>query len=250
MTLTAIILTKNEAAHISECIASLRFADHILVFDSFSTDETVTKAKAAGAEVIQRAFDNYANQRNAAIKAVGNTEWILFVDADERVTAALAGEIKTAMGVAGYAGWKIPRHNYIFGKLTLWAGWYPDYQLRLLKVGAAHYDPTRQVHEVVILDGQEGTLKENLLHYNYRDLPHFMQKQRAYAAYEAQILYDAGVRPKLRNYILQPLRQFKWRYLTLKGYRDGFHGLRLSALMGWYELRKYLLLRKLWQGSR
>jgi (heptosyl)LPS beta-1,4-glucosyltransferase len=246
MTLTAIILTKNEAEHITDCIASVRFADHILVFDSFSTDDTVAKAQAAGAQVLQNAFKDYASQRNAAIQAADNAAWVLFVDADERVTPELAEEIKSAMEQTGYAGWKIPRYNYIFGKLTRWAGWYPDYQLRLLKVGAAHYDPAKQVHEVVVLNGKEGTLTNQLLHYNYRDLAHFTQKQRVYADYEAKILYEAKIRPKFRNYILQPLRQFKWRYFTLQGYRDGLHGLRLSAMMAWYELRKYLQLRKFW----
>jgi hypothetical protein len=247
MTLTAVILTKNEAAHIAACIASVRFADQVIVFDSFSTDETVAKAQAASAQVIQHPFENYASQRNAALAAAGSVDWVLFVDADERVTPELAAEITRAMQQTGYAGWKIPRHNYIFGKLTRWAGWYPDYQLRLLRVGAAQYDPARQVHEVVILDGKEGTLQHPLLHYNYRDLAQFMHKQRVYAAFEAKILYEAGTRPKLRNYILQPLRHFRWRYITLQGYRDGWHGLRLSALMAWYELRKYLDLRGLWQ---
>jgi (heptosyl)LPS beta-1,4-glucosyltransferase len=247
MRLAAIILTKNEAEHIVECINSVHFADEIIVFDSFSTDDTVVKAQAAGAQVIQNRFENYASQRNAALKAAVNVDWVLFVDADERVTQELAEEVKSVIQKPEYAGWKIPRYNYIFGKLTRWAGWYPDYQTRLLKVGAARYDPTRQVHEVVILDGKEGALKNHFLHYNYRDFTQFTHKQRSYSAYEAKILYEAGIRPKFRNYILQPLRQFKWRYLTLQGYRDGFHGLRLSVLMAWYELRKYMHLRQLWQ---
>ncbi|NWF70404.1 MAG: glycosyltransferase family 2 protein [Chloroflexi bacterium] len=248
MTLTAIILTRNESAHIQECIASVAFADSVLVFDSFSSDDTVERARHAGAQVVQRAFDHYANQRNAALENV-RADWALFVDADERITPELAAEIQQAVQQPHYAGWEIPRHNYIFGKLTLWAGWYPDYQLRLLRVGQARYDPLREVHEVVLLDGAKGTLKNPLLHYNYRDLPHFIDKQRRYSAYEASILYQAGVRPKLRNYVLQPLRQFKWRYLDLQGYRDGWHGLRLSTLMAWYEFKKYLRLRQLWQQT-
>jgi (heptosyl)LPS beta-1,4-glucosyltransferase len=248
MRLMAIILTKNESEHIVECIASLHFADDILVFDSFSTDDTVAKAQATGARVIQHTFENYANQRNAALNAAeGKADWVLFVDADERVTPELAEEVKHVIQNPEYVGWNIPRHNYIFGKLTRWAGWYPDYQMRLLKVGSARYDPTRQVHEVVILDGKGSATKNHFLHYNYRDFAQFTHKQRSYAAYEAKILYEGGIRPKFRNYILQPLRHFKWRYITLQGYRDGFHGLCLSALMAWYELRKYLQLRQLWQ---
>lgn len=250
MTLYAIILTYNEAAHIVECIDSVRFADAVLVLDSGSSDATVTLAREAGAEVHTRPFDDYAGQRNAALKlAEGRADWVLFVDADERVTPALAAEVQTVIARDDNAGWRVPRHNYLFGKLTRGAGWYPDYQTRLLRVGKAQYDPTRKVHEVVLLDGPLGTLTAPLTHYNYPDVALFHVKQRRYSAYDAQILYEQGVRPKPQNYVLQPLRHFWWRFVTLKGYQDGLHGLRLSVLMAWYELRKYVLLRRLWREA-
>jgi (heptosyl)LPS beta-1,4-glucosyltransferase len=244
--LTAVILTHNESAHINACIESLRFADHILVVDSYSTDDTVVLAQHAGAQVIQRPFQNYAQQRNDALELASGADWVLFIDADERVPEKLADEILTAIENPSYVGWKVPRHNYIFGKLTRGAGWYPDYQLRLLRVGKAHYDPTRQVHEVVVLDGEAGTLSTPIVHYNYRDSRQFVEKQQKYTAYEAKIMYEAGIHPKPQNYLLQPLRHFWWRFVTLKGYSDGLHGLRLSLSMAWYEFRKYLLLRQLW----
>jgi len=248
MKLIGIILTHDEAHNIHDCIKSLWFADDILVFDSYSEDNTVEEAKAAGATVIQHAFLNYASQRNAALDAVKDkTDWVLFVDADERVTPELAEEIRAVIQQPDYAGWRIPRHNYIFGKLTLGAGWYPDYQMRLLHVGEAYYDPARQVHEVVILDGTQGTLKNPLIHYNYRDIAQFHRKQRAYSEYDAKILHDEGIQPKPQNFILQPLRQFWWRFVTLEGYRDGLHGLYLSLLMARYEFRKYRLLAGLWK---
>ena len=250
MKLIGIILTHNEAAHIVECINSLRFADDILVFDSYSTDDTVALAQQVGTRVIQYPFNNYAAQRNAALDAVKNSaDWVLFVDADERVTSELASEVRNVIQTVDCVGYNIPRHNYIFGKLTCGAGWYPDYQVRLLKVGFAHYDPTREVHEVVILNGAQGTLKNHFVHYNYRDLAQFAQKQRKYSAYDAQMMFKQGIRPKPQNYLLQPLRQFRWRYFTLKGYQDGLHGLQLSLLMAWYELRKYLVLRQLWRAN-
>lgn len=251
MTLFAIILTYNEAGHITACIESVAFADAVLVMDSGSTDDTVALAQAAGAEVLTRPFDDYAGQRNAALAAVdGRADWVLFVDADERVTPALADEVRGVLDRNEYAGWQIPRHNYLFGRLTLGAGWYPDYQTRLLRVGFAHYDPTRKVHEVVVLEGELGTLTEPMVHYNYHSVAQFHVKQRRYSAYDAQIMYEQGIRPKPQNYLLQPLRHFRWRFLTLKGYRDGLHGLHLSALMAWYEFRKYWLLRGLWKKSR
>lgn len=248
MKLIAVVLTRNESAHIVDCIETLRFADDVLVFDSFSSDDTVPLARKAGARVIQHRFANYASQRNAALDAVKEqADWVLFVDADERVIPELAVEIREVIQKADYAGWRIPRYNYIFGKLTRGAGWHPDYQTRLLRIGAARYDPERQVHELVLLDGSEGTLTQHFIHYNYRDVAQFQDKQRRYSAYDARILREEGVRPRPHNYILQPWRQFWWRFVTLKGYRDGLHGLRLSLMMAWYELRKYLVLRQLWQ---
>jgi hypothetical protein len=251
MTLAAVILTHDESKHIRECIDSVRFADFVLVFDSFSQDDTVSIARQAGADVIQHTFENYASQRNAALDAVrGRAEYVLFVDADERVTPELAVEVRTVIDQQPEtAGWRIPRHNYIFGRLTRGAGWYPDYQTRLLKVEAAHYDPSRQVHELVLLDGPQGALTQPLIHYNYLDVAQFHRKQRVYSAYDAQILFESGIRLKPQNFILQPWRQFWWRFVTLKGSQDGWHGLRLSLLMAWYELRKYVLLRRLWRGD-
>lgn len=247
MRLAAIILTYNEQHHVVDCIETLRFADQIIVFDSFSTDRTAEFARTAGAQVIEHPFENYANQRSAALDAVRESaDWVLFVDADERVPSALAAEARQCMDYPGFAGFRIPRDNYLFGRLTRGAGWYPDYQTRLLRVGAARYDPTRQVHEVVILDGKEGTLKNAFIHYNYASLRQFVEKQRRYVAYDARILMEQGIRPKPQNYVLQPLRHFWWRFITLKGYIDGLHGLRLSLLMAYYELKKYLLLRELW----
>src|SRR5258708_32418892 len=139
--LAAIVLTRNEEKHLPDCLSSLAWAPEVIVFDSFSGDGTLAAAKAAGARVEQRAFDNYAGQRQAALGITG-AEWVLFVDADERATPALAAEIRTVFK-RPEPGWWIPRDNYIFGKLTRRAGWYPDYQLRLMRRSLAHYDLTR-----------------------------------------------------------------------------------------------------------
>jgi (heptosyl)LPS beta-1,4-glucosyltransferase len=243
--LTAIVLTYNEAEHIEECLKSLAFADERIVFDSISTDKTVELARNAGARVIQHKFENYAAQRNAALDAAQNTDWVLFVDADERVSPELAEEIRQVLISRTAVGYRIPRHNYIFGKLTKGAGWFPDYQTRLLKVGKAVYE--NPVHEVVVLNGELGTLEKPFIHHNYKDLAHFLGKQRKYVRYDAQILFDEGIKPKPQNYILQPLRHFRWRFFELKGYSDGLHGLTLSALMAWFEFRKYVILGELWK---
>jgi hypothetical protein len=241
--LAAIILTLNEQKHLPACLASVQWADEVLVFDSFSTDRTVEIAQAAGAKVIQRQFDGWAKQREAALQSA-SAEWVLFVDADERVTPELAQAVR-AVGSRPEAGWWIPRYNYIFGKLTRHTGWYPDYQLRLLQRAKAHYDPTRPVHELVLLDGEAGYLQEHFIHLNYETVPEFIVKQKYYASFAAQQLARAGLRAKPQNFVLQPARQFWWRFVTLQGWRDGLHGLRLSILMGWFEVEKYRMLREI-----
>lgn len=237
--LTAIVLTHNEEKHLPDCLASLSWAPQVIVVDSSSTDRTVEIAHAAGAQVIQRAFDHYAGQRNAALAAAAS-EWVLFVDADERVTPELAEEVQSVLP-RPEAGWWIPRHNYIFGRLTLHTGWYPDYQLRLVRRARARYE--NPVHEVVVLDGTEGHLQNPFIHINYETVAEFVAKQRYYAGYDARQLAAEGVRPLPHKFIVQPLRQFWWRLITLGGWRDGLHGLRLSVLMAGFEWEKYRLLR-------
>lgn len=240
--LSAVILTLNEEKHITACIDSLRWADEIIVFDSFSTDKTVQFAEVAGATVYQSRFEHYAQQRNAALDQI-QTEWVFFVDADERGTPELAGEIRDVIANRPEAGWNVPRHNYIFGQLTKGAGWFPDYQLRLFKQGRVRYE--RPVHEIAVVDGEIGHLTSPLIHHNYEDTDHFKSKQRAYTDYDAGILKERGIRPKPYTYLLQPLRHFWWRFVTLKGYQDGLHGLRLSLYMAYYEWIKYRKLGKL-----
>ncbi len=244
--LGVIILTKNEERNIADCIASVRWADEVVVFDSFSQDRTVELAQESGATVLQHQFQNFAQQRNAALDAV-DSDWVFFVDADERATPELASEIRRAIQDESRSGWWVPRHNYIFGRVIRHAGWYPDYQLRLLRRGQARYDPRREVHEIVILDGEEGHLENPLIHCNYDTLAQFVERQNGYTDYEAKILFDQGVRPRPHNFILQPLRELRRRYVSLEGYRDGFHGLILSLLMAYYTLVMYLRLRRLWR---
>jgi (heptosyl)LPS beta-1,4-glucosyltransferase len=240
--LTAVILTFNEEANIVDCIESLRWTDRIVVIDCFSEDKTVVLAQAAGAEIETVAFENFAQQRNSALGLV-ESDWIFFVDADERGNAELGQEIRLRLVEGKEVAWYVPRHNYIFGKLTMGAGWYPDYQLRLFRRGFVRYE--RPVHEIAVVDGGIGYLANPIIHYNYRDTEHFHEKQRFYTDYDASVLYERGVRPKSYTYISQPLRQFVWRFFTLGGYKDGFHGVRLSLYMSYYEWLKYRRLNKL-----
>jgi (heptosyl)LPS beta-1,4-glucosyltransferase len=245
----AIVLTYNEEQHIEACLRTLTWADEVIVFDSLSTDQTVAIALQAGARVIQCPFKNFAQQRNAALDAA-KTDWVFFVDADERCTDDLALEIRGVIQNDDHFVWATPRDNYLFGVLTRGAGWYPDYQARLFKVGRASFDPAREVHEVAIFEGSMGHLIHTLTHYNYDTVAQFHEKQRRYSQLEAGILFKQGTQPKLRNFLLQPLREFRRRFVTLKGYQDGWHGLRLCLLMAYYNFDMYRRLSHLWTLAR
>jgi (heptosyl)LPS beta-1,4-glucosyltransferase len=240
---SAVVLTLNEEENIADCLDALSWADELLVIDSFSQDDTGRIAAEKGAEVRRREFDDYASQRNAGL-SMASGEWVFFVDADERVTTELADEVRKVVEDEGLEGWWVPRKNYIFGKWIRHAGWYPDYQLRLVRRQKARYDERHPVHELVVLEGEAGFLQNPLIHFNYGTVREFAQKQNRYTDLEVRMLRESGVRAKPWNLVLQPLRQFSWRYITLRGYRDGWRGLVLSVLLGYYEIVRY------WRLSR
>jgi len=231
--LAAIVLTKNEEKHIGACLDSLVWADRRVVIDSFSTDRTCDIAREHGAEVVQHPFSDYASQRNVAIDAV-DADWIFFVDADERATPELTEEIAdiVAQDGPGVVGWNVPRQNYLFGKLTRGAGYWPDYQMRLLKRGHARYE--RTASEIVVLDGPSSDLQRPLIHYNYETIAQFRAKQNFRIDFEAVNLYRRGEKCEFYSPYTMTIRHFWWRYVTLQGYRDGLHGLRLCLLLAYY----------------
>lgn len=243
MKLTAIILTKNEAKRLQKCIESLYWCDEVVVFDSYSTDGTQALARKLGARIIEHPFENFAQQRNAALDML-TSDWFFFVDADEIATVELSREIPEVIKKPNIDVWWVPRYNYIFGKLTRGAGYYPDYQLRLMRAGTGRYE--REASEIYVHQSQDGYLQGHLLHYNYENVAQFHEKQKLREVYEARTLWDQGIKVRLKTFLTQPLRHFWWRYVTLKGYRDGWHGLRLSVLLAYYfGFRNYVRLYQL-----
>jgi (heptosyl)LPS beta-1,4-glucosyltransferase len=232
---TAIVLTRDEARHLPDCLRSLAWADELLVVDSGSRDGTPELAAAAGARVLHQAFENFSRQRQQAL-ALARTPWVLFVDADERVPPALAAEIRATLAAPRAAAYWLPRVNYFWGHRMRGGGWWPDPQLRLLQPGRARYDPTRAVHEVAAVDGPTATLVTPLIHLNYDSVAELRAKQHAYAGLEARRRRDEGWRRRRRQYITMPARALWRRYVNLGGWRDGWTGLVACGLMAWYEV--------------
>ena len=244
MKLTAAVIARDEERVLGECLESIAFADERLVLvDAATTDRTREVGRLAGARVEERAFDNFAAQRDAALH-LARGDWVLFVDADERVPAALREEVLTTIErPLGRRGFWIPRHNYLLGHVVRHAGWFPDYQLRLLERCAAHFDPARPVHEVAVVDGPVGHLREPLVHFNYASLREFVAKQERYCPLEAQRWLAVYGPPRTRALVGQPAREFWRRYVTLQGYRDGPLGLVLSVLLAYYAGKSIYVAR-------
>jgi glycosyltransferase involved in cell wall biosynthesis len=244
-TLTAAIIARDEAAHIGPCLATLGFADErLLLLDAATRDATASIARAHGARVETRAFDTFAAQRDAAL-ALARGDWVLFVDADERVTDALRDEVLSVITSARSSGFWIPRDNVLLGRVVRHAGWYPDYQLRLLERSKAHFDPRRPVHEEAIVDGPVGHLEAALTHFNYSSLDEFVLKQERYCRLDARRWLLAYGRPRMRAIVGQPVREFWRRYVSLGGYREGLLGLALCAILAYYAGKAVWLARRL-----
>jgi len=243
--LSAVVIARDEERMLRDCLASLAFADERLVLvDTRTLDRTREIARLAGARVEDRPFDNFAAQRDAAL-ALARGDWVLFVDADERVTSALRDEILRTLATNGVrGGFWIPRHNYLMGRVITHAGWFPDYQLRLVERRAAHFDPLRPVHEVALVDGPVGYLAEPFVHFNYANLGEFVRKQERYCGLEAERWLATYGRPRARAVVGQPVREFWSRYVRSGGYREGALGLVLSLLLAYYAGKAVYLGRR------
>ncbi len=250
--LTIAALAWNETDHLRGCFASLKplvdltGAKTLIVFDSAGDPATLAIARDLADRVMIADFDNFAKQRNRALDQA-SSDWVFFIDADERCTPRLAQEIARAIATDKHSAYKVPRRNFFFGREVRHTGWSPDYQLRLLRRERCRYDEARLVHELPTVHGETGTLQARLIHYNYSTWRQFVAKQRAYSDMEAQALHAAGRKPKLKSVIGQPLREFKRRFIEYKGYRDGALGLALSLAMSLYAGRTYV---KLWRLHR
>ena len=248
--LSATVITRNEGDRLAECLASLAFCDELLVVDSFSDDDTVAVARRHGARVIERAFHGYREQKQFAVDAASH-DWVLSLDADERVTAALRAEIERARdgGFAAATGYSMPRCTDYFGRMIRHGNWYPDRKLRLFDRRRGRW-AGREVHEKVEVDGAVQRLDGEIEHYAYRDLGDQQRRLSRYARMMAEQMHAEGRRAGLRHLLVNPLWRFLRGYLLRGGFLDGWRGFAIAALDAHYVFDKFLRLWLLQHGAR
>lgn len=239
-TVSAVLIVKNEAAVLDRCLASLGFADEIVVVDDESTDDTVAIAEARGARVFRRRLDRFDTQRNYGI-AQATGDWIFSIDADEVVTAALATEIREAIARPDACDvYGVPFRHRIFGRWIGYGGWRePLTRLyrRTARWGGA-------VHEQVGRGESYGVLRHDILHYSHESVGVFLRKLDGYTEREAKARVEQGAKHSNLAMMLSPIRDFWRRYVLLQGYKDGTAGLVLATLMAIYV---FAVRAKAWQ---
>ena len=238
--LSACIITFNEADRIEDCLRCVAFCEEILVVDSHSTDRTRELAAALGARVIERDWPGFRSQKQFAVEAA-RYDWVLCVDADERVSAQLRSEI-IALRAAGFpaaAGWSIPRITDYFGRFLRHGNAYPDRLVRLFDRRCGGWTGN-EIHENTQVTGRVGRLHGHLEHYSYRSLSDHLARMQRYAYLMAEVLYQQGKRCGLAPVLLNPQWRFVRGYLLRLGFLDGWRGLVFALIESNYVRRKYL----------
>ena len=238
------IITKNEAADIGTALDSVAWADERVVVDACSTDETAAIAARHGARVVSREWPGYVAQKNHAA-SLASHDWILSLDADERVTPELAAEIKATLAQEPAArGYWIPRVTFHLGRWIRTTDWYPDDQLRLYDRRAAEW-AGKYVHEGVIVRGRVGRLRHELQHYAYRDVAEHVETIDHYTTLAARQMYEQGRRATRFDLVVQSKFAFFRNYILKRGFLDGRAGLTISRMNAHYVFLKFAKLREL-----
>jgi glycosyltransferase involved in cell wall biosynthesis len=241
--LTVTVITRNEAANIEAALGSVAWADEVVVVDAESVDDTAAIARRHGARVDVRPWPGYSAQKNHAA-SLASHDWILSLDADERVTPALAEEIRSLLsGEPAHRGYRVPRISYYLGRWIRGTDWYPDYQLRLYDRRAGEWNG-RAVHESVTLKGEPGVLANDLQHYPYRDISDHLATIDRYTTLAAEQMRADGRTPSIVGILVHPQFAFLRNYVLRGGFRNGSAGLVVSILNSYYV---FLKLAKAWE---
>ncbi|MGC8594773.1 MAG: glycosyltransferase family 2 protein [Candidatus Kryptoniota bacterium] len=238
--ISVIIIAGNEENNIAECLESVLWADEIIVVDSGSTDRTVEIARTYTTRVFVHQWEGYAAQKSYALSLAGN-EWVLSIDADERVSPELKLEIEN-LDIERADGYKIPRRNYFLGKVIKSCGWYPDYQLRLFKKSRAGVT-NRQVHEGFFVNGRIERLKNDIIHYTHMSITGTLRKINEYSSLQA---IEKATRKHVHGYhiLLHPTWAFFQHFILRKGFKDGTYGLMVSLIHAMTNMQTYM---KIWE---
>lgn len=249
-TVTAVLTTLNEERNILRCLESVRWADEIVVVDSFSRDRTVELARRYTERVYQHEYPGSSRQVERGIQ-YATSDWVFVIDADEEVSAELAAEIQGILRGSGpgdgdqIVGYDVPRRVSAFGKWIVGGGWFPDYQFRFYRKDSyrAHHE---EVHGGFSPAGKKGLLKGYLHHYTYETIHEYVAKINDYTSLHVsnKLKQNSDVRAPWYKLMFSPVTHFFQMFVMRKGYRDGFHGFVLALLDGMYSL---LLYSKIWE---
>jgi glycosyltransferase involved in cell wall biosynthesis len=236
--LSVTVITRNEAADIGDALASVAWADEIVVVDSQSTDATAAIARQYTDRVVVREWRGYVDQKNYAA-SLANHDWILSLDADERVTPVLAAEIRaTLANTPEHAAYRMPRVTWHFGRWIRSTDWYPDYQVRLYDRRSARWTG-RYVHEAISATGTVGQLRHELQHYAYRDIGDHLETLDRYTLYAARQMIESGRHASLLRLAGHPPLAFLRNYFARGGFRDGTAGFIISVMNAFYVFLKF-----------
>lgn len=245
---SVVVITKNEEHNIEECLESVRWADEIVVIDAESTDRTVEIAQKYTDKVFVRPWPGFGPQKNFAMEQA-HSDWILILDADERVTLDLRQEIQQVVKQSSShdpVAYRIPRRNFYYGRWIKHGGVYPDYQIRVIRRAAARYNDM-PVHENLIVEGGVGALRGHLDHYTERRIADHFKKFGRYTMLAAQQKLKSRKSVHWYDLVGRPLVIFLKTYVVKQGFRDGIHGLILSVFASMYSFVKY---SNLWDLTR
>ncbi|MEW6508945.1 MAG: glycosyltransferase family 2 protein [Bacteroidota bacterium] len=240
--LSVVIIAGNEEKNIRDCLESVKWADEIIVIDSESTDNTREIAKEFTPNVFVKKWEGFVPQRKFSIEKTSN-DWVLSVDADERVSAELKIELQKLLGSSNKLnGYFVPRQNYFLNKLIKSCGWYPDYQMRLFNKCFAGIS-NRKVHEGFEVKGKTGKLKNHLIHFTHQNITDTIKKINEYSYLQA-LEKKNGKKVKAVNLIFNPAAAFLNHFIGRKGFRDGIHGLMVSLI---HSITNLLTYMKTWE---
>ena len=243
------MITKNEADNIATCLASVAFANQIVVLDSGSTDGTVDIAKALGAEVIVNAhWQGFGVQKNRAL-ALARCDWVLSIDADEQLSPALQLELQQVLAAPQFAAYAVPRLSSFCGQHMRHSGWYPDYVVRLFRRGEAQFS-SNLVHEKIVTQGTIGKLKAELWHETYRSLEQMLDKSNSYSTAGAIDGLARGKYASLLSAIAHSAWAFLRTYFLRLGFLDGRMGFLLAVSISQTTFWRYAKLQMLDKQSR